>query len=61
MTEREEIVNLAGQVINGIMSSDESLWTKILDRTIHPQVAASAVDIAIDMQEKIKKHFESQR
>ena len=49
MDKREELVQLAGQVINGIMSADDSVITKILDRSIHSQVAATAVSIASDM------------
>ena len=57
MDKREELVNLAGQVINGIMSADGSVISKILDRSIHSQVAATAVSIASDMQKEINKHY----
>lgn len=57
MDRREELVQLAGQVINGIMSADDSVITKILDRSIHSQVAATAVSIASDMQKEIDKHY----
>ena len=57
MDRREELVQLAGQIINGIMSADDSVITKILDRSIHSQVAATAVSIASDMQKEIDKHY----
>ena len=57
MDRREELVELAGQVINGIMSADDSVISKILDRSIHSQVAVTAVSIASDMQKEIDKHY----
>ena len=57
MDKREELVNLAGQVINGIMSSDSSFLLKAVDRTMHTQAAKVAVDIAVDMQHEIDKHY----
>lgn len=57
MNRREELVQLACQVINGIMSADNSVITKILDRSIHSQVAAIAVSIALDIQKEIDKHY----
>ena len=58
MDRREELVELAGQVINGIMSADDSVISKILDRSIHSQVAATAVSIASDIQKEIDKHYD---
>lgn len=55
MTEREEIVELAGQIINGIMSSDSSIFTKIADRTSSDISAKRAVEMAIIMSEEIDK------
>lgn len=57
MNKREELVQLAGQVINGIMSADGSILSKLLDRGIHSQVAKTSVDIALDMQHEIDKHY----
>ena len=57
MNKREEIIELSGQIINGIMSSDNSILTKILDRTIHTNTAHVAVEMAIKMVEKIDEHL----
>ena len=57
MDRREELVELAGQIINGIMSADDSVLTKLFDRSIHSQVATTAVSIASDMQKEIDKHY----
>lgn len=57
MDKREELIQLAGQVINGIMSADGSILSKLLDRGMHSQVAKTAVDIASDMQHEIDKHY----
>ena len=53
MNRREELIQLAGQVINGIMSADDSVLSKIIDRSIHFQVAKTAVSIASDMLDEI--------
>ena len=57
MDRREELVNLAGQVINGILSADSSFLLKDVDRTMRTQAAKVAVDIAVDMQHEIDKHY----
>ena len=57
MDRREELVELSGQVINGMMSADSSILTKILDRTFHRSVAESAVEIAAKMIAEIDKRF----
>ena len=57
MDRREELVNLAGQVINGMMSADSSFLLKAVDRTMRTQAANVAVDIAVDMQHEIDKHY----
>ncbi len=53
---REELIELSGQVINGMMSADSSIVTKVFDRTMHGNVADVAVGIAFKMLEKIDKH-----
>ena len=57
MDRREELVNLAGQVINGMMSADSSFLLKDVDRSMRTQAAKVAVDIAVDMQHKIDEHY----
>ena len=57
MDRREELVNLAGQVINGMMSADSSFLLKDVDRTMRTQAAKVAFDIAVDMQHEIDKHY----
>ena len=56
MTKREALVELSGQIINGMLSSDSSLLTKIADRSLHAGAARTAVDLAIKMFERIDKH-----
>lgn len=57
MTKREALVELSGQIINGMLSSDSSLLSKIMDRSIlHGNTARTAVDLAIIMYDKIDKH-----
>ena len=54
---REEIINLSGQVANGMLSADSSVITKVIDRTLHKQIAEMAVDIAYNMLKKIDSEF----
>jgi hypothetical protein len=58
MTYREELLTLTGQVLNGMLSADDSVLSKIFDRTIHKQVAETAVNIAADSIECINKKHE---
>jgi len=46
MTRREELLNLSGQIINGIMSSDSTFLSKLLDRSVHDGLAKVTVDLA---------------
>lgn len=57
MEKRDEIVNLAGQIINGIMSSDSSIFSKICDRTASDISARRAVEMAWIMSEEIDKRL----
>ena len=57
MNKREELVQLSGQIINGMMSADSSLLTKIVYRTINNSIAVAAVDIALKMIKEIDKHY----
>lgn len=50
---REELILLSGQVVNGMLSADSSIISKAIDRTLHKQIAESAVDVAYDMLKKI--------
>ena len=54
---RNEIIELSGQIINGIMSADSSILTKIIDRTLHKNIADTAVGIAVKMIEKIDEYL----
>lgn len=58
MEKREEIINLAGQIINGIMSSDSSIFSKIVDRTSFDFAPKLAVDMACEMINEIDKNLE---
>lgn len=31
---RKELIELSGQIVNGIMSSDSSFFTKVIDRSV---------------------------
>lgn len=50
---RQELIELSGQVINGMMSADSSFLNKLYDRTLRKYVADVAVEIAEKMLEKI--------
>ena len=50
---REELISLSGQVANGMLSADGSIISKVIDRTLHKQIAESAVDVAYNMLKKI--------
>ena len=52
---REELISLSGQVANGMLSADSSFISKAFDRTLHKQIAETAVSIAHDMLSKIDK------
>ena len=55
MDRREELVELCGQIINGIMSSDSSFLTKLFDRTLHEGSSKITVDLAHKIQQEIDK------
>ena len=57
MNRREELIELSGQVINGMMSADSSFLTKVLDRSLHSGAASATVALAIKIQQKIDEHF----
>jgi hypothetical protein len=46
MDRREELLELSGQIINGVMSSDSSFLSKLFDRTLHDGAARITVDLA---------------
>ena len=50
MTRREELLELSGQIINGFMSSDSSLLSKLFDRTLHEGIAEKILE-EIDKKE----------
>jgi hypothetical protein len=53
MEKQEMLINLSGQVINGILSSNSSWLSKLLESSFHDQVADISVSIAKRMTEKI--------
>ena len=55
MGKRGEIVELAGQIVNGMMSADGTVLTKLVDRTLHRSVASVAVGIAFEMVDEIDR------
>ena len=54
---RSEFITLAGQVVNGILSSDNSVLSKLIDRAVHHQVADSAFNITRDILVKVDEEF----
>lgn len=54
MDRREELIELSGQIINGILSSDGSILSKLFDRTLHE----GAAKITVDLAEKILKEID---
>ena len=54
---REDLIALSGQVANGILSADSSIISKVIDRTMHKQIAESAVNIAYEILKKIDTDF----
>lgn len=57
MDKRQELVELSGQIINGIMSSDSSFLTKLFDRTLHEGAARITVDLVYKIQQEIDKRL----
>ena len=55
MDRRRELIELSGQIINGIMSSDSSFLTKLFDRTLHEGAARITVDLANKIKQEIDK------
>ena len=53
MDRRSELTQLSGQIINGIMSADSSIFSKILIGAFKKNVAVVAVEIADKMIRKI--------
>ena len=50
---REELINLSGQVANGMLSSDSSFLSKLVATTLHKQIADVSVDIAYHILKRI--------
>ena len=55
--DKNDLITLSGQVINGMLSADSSMLTKLVDRTLHRQIADAAVNIAYEMLQKINNEF----
>lgn len=55
MDRKEKLLELSGQIVNGIMSSDGTLLTKLFDRTLHEETAKTVVDLAEKILEEINK------
>ena len=55
MARREELLELSGQIINGFMSYDSSLLSKLFDRTLHEGTAKMTVTLAEKILEEIDK------
>lgn len=55
MSKREELLELSGQIINGIMSSDGSFLSKLFDRAVHDETAKVTVSLAKKILDEIDK------
>ena len=55
--DKNDLITLSGQVINVMLSADSSMLTKLVDRTLHRQIADAAVNIAYEMLQKINNEF----
>lgn len=55
--DKNDLISLSGQVINGMLSADSSMLTKLVNRTLHKQIADAAVNIAYEMLQKIDREF----
>ena len=60
MDKREALIELSGQIINGMLSADSSLWSKIADRSLHAGTASSTVNLAIQIFNKIEEHCKNE-
>lgn len=57
MNRREALVELSGQIINGMLSADGSLFTKLMDRELlHENTARTTVDLAVRILDKIEEN-----
>lgn len=54
---KNDLISLSGQVINGMLSADSSMLTKLVDRTLHRQISDAAANIAYEMLQKINNEF----
>ena len=60
MARREELIELSGQIVNGIMSSDNSVFAKLFDRgVLIDGTAKMTVEIAEKIIEEIEKKVKS--
>lgn len=60
--DREDIlVELSGQAINGLLSSNSSWLSKFMESSMHSQIADIAIKIAKDMTDKIIEEREKER
>lgn len=50
-----DLVSLCGQIVNGMMSSDSSVWMKALDRTTPQYLADYTTTLADAILNKIEK------
>jgi len=58
--DRKELIELSGQIANGILSSDSSVLSKMVDRVTHKQIAELSVEIAYEILKKIDEEYETE-
>jgi len=58
--DRKELIELSGQIANGILSSDSSVLSKMVDRVTHKQIAELSVEIAYEILKKIDEEYKTE-
>jgi hypothetical protein len=58
MSTKDALIELSGQIINGMMSSDSSIITKMFDRSVHCGTAKATVNLAVKILEEIDRHLD---
>lgn len=59
MDRKRELLELSGQIINGVMSSDSSFLSKLFDRTLHEGAAKITVDLAEKILNEVEKRTDN--
>ena len=55
---REELIEMSGQIVNGIMSSDSSFFTKVIDRSV---LIDSTAKMTVRLAKAILKEIDKEK